>query len=203
MNFVIAADYSALSSAAADRIESLARAKPNAVLGLPTGETPVGVYREFARRVRESRLPLPLGEGRGEGLDLSHLTIFVLDEYLDVGRGDPRCLADWLDRDLIRPCEIAPGRVHVFDGLSAEPTLTCAEYEAAIVEVGGIDLQLLGLGPNGHVGFNEPGSRPDSRSRVVRLAAESIASNARYWGGPDRVPRYGLTMGLATLRQAR
>lgn len=191
MNLLVESDYQALCRAAGDRVASLARAKPNAALGLPTGETPVGVYRELARRVRQA------------GLDLSRLTIFVLDEYLDVGRGDPRCLADWLDRELIGPGGIDPGQVHAFDGLSAEPTRTCAEFEASIMHAGGIDLQLLGLGPNGHVGFNEPGAPPDSRCRVVRLSAESIASNARYWGGPERVPHYGLTMGIATLMETR
>lgn len=191
MRLIILADPEALRRETADRIEALAHAKPSAVLGLPTGNTPLGTYRELVRRVRE------------QDLALSQLTIFALDEYLDVGRGDPRCLADWLDREFIQPGRIDPARVHMLNGPALEPTQMCAEYEAAIARAGGIDLQLLGLGPNGHVGFNEPGSPPDSRTRAVRLAPESIASNARYWGGPDRVPPYGLTMGIGTLKEAR
>lgn len=191
MKLLIVADYAALCQVAADRIEALAQANPSAVLGLPTGETPLGAYHELARRVRE------------QTLDLSRFTIFALDEYLDVGRGDPRCLGDWLDREFIRPCRIDPARVHAPDGLAAEPVAMCADYEAAIAGAGGIDLQLLGLGPNGHVGFNEPGSTAGSRTRLVRLAPESLASNARYWGGPDRVPPYGLTMGMSTLLESR
>ena len=191
MRLITLADPEALRREAADRIEALARAKPSAVLGLPTGNTPLGTYRELVRRVRDPDLAL------------SQLTIFALDEYLDVGRGDPCCLADWLEREFIQPGRIHPTRVHTLNGLTPDPLQMCAEYEAAIARAGGIDLQLLGLGPNGHVGFNEPGSSPDSRTRAVRLAPESITSNARYWGGPDRVPPHGLTMGIGTLKEAR
>ena len=191
MNLVVVADYAALCRAVAGRIGSLARLNPTAVLGLPTGETPMGAYRELARRVRN------------DDLDLSRVTIFTLDEYLDVGRGDPRCLADWLDREFARPCGIDPTRVHAPDGQATEPAAMCVEYEAAIANAGGIDLQVCGLGPNGHVGFNEPLSRVDARTRVVRLAPDSLASNARYWGSPDKVPHYGITMGLGTLMEAR
>ncbi len=191
MNLVVVADYPALCRAVAGRIGSLARLNPVAVLGLPTGETPMGAYRELARRVRN------------DDLDLSGVTVFALDEYLDVGRGDPRCLADWLDREFVRPCRIDPTRVHAPDGQATKPAAMCAEYEAAITSASGIDLQLLGLGPNGHVGFNEPLSSVDSRTRVVRLAPESVASNARYWGSLDNVPHYGITLGLGTLMEAR
>jgi glucosamine-6-phosphate deaminase len=191
MNLVVVEDYAALCRAVAGRIASLARVHPAAVLGLPTGETPLGAYRELARRVRN------------EELDLSRLTLFALNEYLDVGRGDPRCLADWLHREFVGPCRIDPVRVLAPDGQATEPALACADYEAAIARAGGIDLQLLGLGSNGHVGFNEPLSPPDSRTRVVRLAPESIVSDARYWGGPDKVPHYGVTLGIGTIMEAR
>jgi glucosamine-6-phosphate deaminase len=191
MKLTLTKDYKMMCHTAVDRIEALVREKPNAVIGVPTGNTPTGVYTELAWRVRD------------EGLDLSKATVFQLDEYLDVPRGDARCFADWLERELIKPCRMDMAQLHILDGVAREPTEMCAAHEEAILQAGGLDMQLLGLGPNGHVGMNEPGCSLQSRTRIVKLTPASLQSNSAYWGGLDRVPRYGITMGVATILGAK
>jgi glucosamine-6-phosphate deaminase len=176
---------------AADRVAALVRRRPDAVLGLATGSSPLGAYAELARWV-----------AAGE-LDLSRVRGFALDEYVGIPADHPQSYAAVLDREVVRPLGLAPGAVRVPDGRAADLTAAADEYERAIAAAGGIDLQLLGIGTNGHIGFNEPTSSFASRTRVKTLAPRTRADNARFFGSPDEVPVHCLTQGLGTILGAR
>lgn len=170
-----------------------ARAGQRCVLGLATGRSPLGVYRELVRLARAHDLPLDT------------LVAFNLDEYEGLAPGDPRSFAAAMRRELFDPLGWPAQRTHIPRGdlPLAEVERHCADYEAAIRAAGGIDVQLLGIGRNGHIGFNEPGSAPDSRTRRVELAPETRADAAAAFGGLERVPTHALTMGVGTILEAR
>jgi glucosamine-6-phosphate deaminase len=159
-------------------------------MALATGNTPVPMFRELAAVARTD--PLLFQQAR----------FVTLDEYADIGSEDRRRLLSWLNREFTSPAGIDQQRIIAFEP-RADHLIECARIENAIAEHGGLDLAVLGLGPNGHIGFNEPGSAFASRTRKVALAAESIRSNASYWGSEADVPRNGLTLGIGTLREAR
>ncbi|GIV01117.1 MAG: glucosamine-6-phosphate deaminase [Actinomycetota bacterium] len=181
-------DHEAMSRAAADLVAAAIRARPDARIVAPTGRTPTAMYRELARR-RE----------RGE-LDASRLTVYQLDEYEGVAPEDHRSLLGWLLRDFAEPLGIPPERV-VPVPRDGDPE-ACATYDAEVEREGGYDLAILGIGPNGHVGFNEPPSDADAPTRLVALSRESRRSNARYWGA-EEVPRRAVTIGMRGLLAAR
>jgi glucosamine-6-phosphate deaminase len=188
---VVVSDYDALSRAAADSIAATLARKPDALLLLATGDTPMGAYRELAER----RL-------RGE-LDTSQLRAAQLDEYASLrGPGDRRSLYGWMERAFLEPLGVSAERTIRLDA-SLPPDVACREYDAAVTAAGGFELAVLGLGPNGHLGFNEPPIERDAPTRLVPLTPASIRSNARYWGDEDDVPREALTCGMATLLEAR
>jgi glucosamine-6-phosphate deaminase len=164
-----------------------------AVLGLATGRTPLGVYRELVRMTRE------------EGLELSRVTTFNLDEYEGLSPGDPRSFRSVMERALFQPAGFDPALIHFPEaGLAgAEQERACAAFEAAIREAGGIDLQLLGIGRNGHLAFNEPGSARDSRTRRVRLAESTRRDALADFASLEQVPTHAVSMGLATILEAR
>ena len=190
MRVIEAEDHEDLGRKARDVVVGVLRKKPASLISLATGNTPVPMFRELAAVAGTDPL-------------LFHQARFVtLDEYADIGSGDKRRLLSWLNRAFISPAGIDPQRIIAFDP-EADHLIECARMEGAIAEHGGLDLAVLGLGPNGHIGFNEPGSSFASRTRKVALAAESIQSNASYWGNEADVPRSGLTLGIGTLREAR
>ena len=184
-------DYDGLSVAGADWLQRRIEVNPAARVLLATGNTPIGIYREMAQR-----------RARREW-DSSHLIAFQLDSYLGIGPDDGRSLYGWLAREFLDPCGISPDRVVRLPGDSTDPSGVCAAYERAVAEHGGLDLSILGLGPNGHLGFNEPPSGPDVPTRVVDLTPASVASNAAYWGGEALVPRQALTAGMNAILAAR
>jgi len=176
----------ALAREIADRV----RAKPALVLGFPTGDSPIPLYRELARLHRE------------EGLSFARVRGFNLDEYVGLSAGDPRAFRAWMQRQLFDAVDFAPGNAQLPRG-DGDAELETRRYAAALAAAGGIDLQLLGIGRNGHIGFNEPGSARDSRTRVVELAPETRADAAQLFGGLANVPQRAITLGIADILDAR
>lgn len=181
-----------LANHAADEIEQLLTAKPDAVLGLATGSSPLRVYDELARRHTEN------------GLSFAAARAFTLDEYVGLPADHPERYRNVINREIESRVDFVPGAVRGPDGTTADHDAACRDYERAIAEAGGVDLQILGIGTDGHVAFNEPGSSLASRTRVKTLTRQTREDNARFFGGDvDRVPRHCLTQGLATIRDAR
>jgi len=139
-----------------------------------------------------------------ERVDFSQVTTFNLDEFLGLAPSDPGSYRAFMDRHLFNRVSISPDRVHFLDGGTSDPVRECARYERAIEEAGGIDLQVLGIGTNGHIGFNEPARELHARTHRVTLKPETRRSNARLFGGdPAKVPAEALSMGMATILAAR
>jgi len=191
MEVVIAAGPE-LGRLAASAVEQLVRAQPDAVLGLATGSSPLAVYDELARRHAEN------------GLSFARTRAFMLDEYVGLAGDHPERYRNVIEKDLVSRVDFAPGAVRGPDGLAEDLVAACADYEDAIAAVGGVDLQILGIGTDGHVAFNEPGSSLASRTRIKTLTRQTREDNARFFGGDvDQVPQHVLTQGLATIMSAR
>jgi len=178
--------------ALADEVAGLVAADPEVVLGLATGSTPVETYAQLVARTRE-------------GLDLSRVRTFNLDEYEGLAAGDPASFRSFMRRHLFGPAGVDPARTR-FPVRAAEdetPEDAAARFERAIEEAGGIELQVLGIGGNGHVAFNEPGSPRDSRTRRVELAELTRRVNSVGFLDPERFPTHAMTMGVGTILEAR
>lgn len=191
MEVIIAPSAGEASAEAARIAAALIRAKPRAVLGLATGSTPLGFYGELAAMHA-------LGE-----LDFSLVTTFNLDEYAGLAPDHPQSYARFMRENFFSRVNIPPERIHMPNGLAADIPAHCEAYEAAIGMAGGIDLQLLGLGSDGHIGFNEPSSSLGSRTRLKTLTERTIRDNARFFGSAAEVPRHVITMGVGTILDAR
>ncbi|MCK6448571.1 MAG: glucosamine-6-phosphate deaminase [Planctomycetes bacterium] len=165
----------------------------HAVLGLATGKTPIGVYRELVRLHRE------------EGLSFAGVRTFNLDEYVGLEPADPRSFRAWMQREFFAHVDLDPRDAHVPNGLGDPAALEteARRYARAIADAGGIDYQLLGLGLDGHIAFNEPGSARDSRMRIVELAPSTRRAAAESFGGLEHVPTHGLSLGVADILEAR
>lgn len=191
MEVVIAAPAE-LARLAADAVERLLTARPDAVLGLATGSSPLAVYDELARRHAAGRL------------SFAQARAFLLDEYVGLPADHPQRYRTVIDAELVSRVDLAPDAVHAPDGLAADLPAACAAYESAIAAAGGVDLQVLGIGTDGHVAFNEPGSSLGSRTRIKTLTRQTREDNARFFDGDvDAVPTHCLTQGLATIADAR
>jgi glucosamine-6-phosphate deaminase len=191
MNIITVSDPDALAQTGADLFAAAIAAKPDAAVVLATGNTPMGVYAELVRRRAARRL------------DVSQLRPFQLDGYLDIALDDKRSLHGWLKRAFLDPLGIDASRLTALPDDTNAPALVCAQYDQAVDAAGGFDLSVLGLGPNGHLGFNEPPSPADAPTREIVLTEASLRSNAGYWGGIDRVPRRAITCGMRQLLGAR
>jgi glucosamine-6-phosphate deaminase len=176
---------------AARKIASVVIAKPNAVLGLATGGTPVGVYRELIRMHIE------------DGLDFSGVTTFNLDEYVGLGREHAASYSYFMRKHFFMHINIKAERVHIPDGMALDVPASCEAYEAAIRKAGGIDLQLLGIGTDGHIAFNEPSSSLSSRTRIKTLTERTRRDNASFFEDGEKVPHHVITMGIGTIMEAR
>jgi glucosamine-6-phosphate deaminase len=182
-------DTTVLARAAADLVVGTLGRRGGSLVAA-TGSTPMATYAELARRARSGTL------------DAASLYAFQLDEYVGVRRTDRRSLTGWFDRAVVEPLGIAAERVVRFDGLARDLVGECRRYDDAVAR-NPIDLAILGLGPNGHLGFNEPPSAADAPTRVVALTPESVRSNAAYWGSEEAVPARAITAGMAQLLSAR
>jgi glucosamine-6-phosphate deaminase len=183
--------YAEMSRAAAQEIADVLNAKPNAVLGMATGSTPLGVYQELVKMHR-----------RGE-IDFSHVTTFNLDEYVGLPVTHPQSYHHFMHENFFRQINIPAQNVHIPSGTTTNYRAFCEWYENRIRECGGIDLQILGIGSDGHIAFNEPGSSLSSRTRLKTLAKPTIDDNARFFERPEDVPIYAITMGVGTILEAR
>lgn len=188
MEVVILNSGKALGKLAADAIQELLGRTPDAVLGLATGSSPLPVYDELAAR---------------QGLDFSRASAFALDEYVGLPEGHPESYREVIRREFTSRVNIRPENVHTPDGAAADIPSACAAYEEAIAAAGGVDLQLLGVGTDGHLAFNEPGSSLSSRTRIKSLIEQTRRDNARFFDGLAEVPHHVITQGLGTIMDAR
>lgn len=184
-------NYEQMSEIAATIFINQLLAKPDSVLGLATGGSPLGFYRELVRR------------HQADEFSFAGATTFNLDEYVGKGPGDVTSYHEFMHQNLFRHIDLPESRRHVPDGLAEDLDAECARYERLIAESGGIDLQLLGIGVNGHIGFNEPGTAFDSRTHVIELTAATRTSNARFFDSEQDIPKHAVTMGIATIMEAR
>jgi glucosamine-6-phosphate deaminase len=191
MEVIILPSSKEIGALAADVIEALVRNKSNAVIGLATGSSPLPIYNELARRHDE------------EGLNFTQVRGFALDEYVGLPVGHFESYREVIRREFTNRVDVAPENVHGPDGASEDIVAACRQYEDAIVAAGGIDLQILGVGTNGHIGFNEPGSSLASRTRIKTLAEQTRQDNARFFDNIDQVPHHVVTQGLGTIMDAR
>ena len=190
MEIVIKETYDEMSTQAAKVVAQTLNSKPNAVLGLATGSTPLGLYQELVRL------------HKNEGLDFSQVTTFNLDEYVGLPRNHSQSYHYFMDDNLFRHINVPKQNVYIPSGTTDNYEAFCRWYERRIEECGGIDLQLLGIGGDGHIAFNEPGSSLGSRTRIKTLARQTIEDNARFFDKPDDVPIYAITMGVGTILEA-
>jgi glucosamine-6-phosphate deaminase len=175
------------SVVAAGIIARLLHEKPNAVLGLPTGSTPLLLYRELVRLK----------------LDWSGVTTFNLDEYVGLSAEHPQSYRSFMWENFLRHVNIRPENVNIPDGLTKDVLAFCMLYEQRIAAAGGVDLQVLGIGTDGHIGFNEPSSSLASRTRIKTLTPQTRRDNARFFGSEEAVPHHVITMGIGTIMEAR
>lgn len=181
----------ALARTLAGEIASMLDEKPSLVIGLPTGRTPIRLYGELVKLHEAGRA------------DFSRATTFNLDEFLGIAADDPGSYHTYMRKHLFSRVNLSADRINVLDGM-ADPDAECRRYEDAIAAAGGLDLQVLGIGTNGHIGFNEPARELAARTHRTRLTISTRRSNAALFGGDvDRVPHEALSMGMATILQAR
>ena len=191
MEVIITKDYEEVSRMAADRIEAQILVKPNSVLGLATGSTPLGTYKELIQRHKEGKL------------DFSKIKTFNLDEYVGLPSTHDQSYHYFMHENLFNHININPENVYMPSGTVTEFEAYCEWYENQIVDSGGIDLQLLGIGSDGHIAFNEPGSSLGSRTRMKTLTRQTIEDNARFFERDEDVPHFAITMGIGTILEAR
>lgn len=191
MRVIIESDSAAAASTAADFIAKQIRRCPSSVLGLATGGTPVQCYQQLIQRHREGQL------------DFSDVTTFNLDEYLGLAPDHPQSYHSFMQAQLFSHVNLDTNRCHLPNGLAADITAACIDYEQKIADAGGIDLQLLGIGRDGHIAFNEPGSSLAGRTRIKHLTQETIDDNARFFDRSEDVPKLAVTMGVGTIMEAR
>jgi glucosamine-6-phosphate deaminase len=182
----------AAARALARRILDALAVNPRLVLGLPTGRTPVGFYHELASRAAGGRA------------DFSQARTFNLDEFLGIPSSHPGSYRQFMEQHLFRRVNLRPEHISFLDGMAPDPEAECRRYDQAIEDAGGIDIQILGIGTNGHIGFNEPAPQLHARSHRVTLKPETRRSNAALFGGDAQaVPEEALSMGMATILQSR
>lgn len=191
MDVVIAPTGVDVGRIAADLITATVQGSADAVLGIATGSSPLETYRELARRVADGVV------------DLSAVRAFALDEYVGLGSDHPESYRSVIRREVIGPLRLTADLVQTPDGDAPDLDAACARYERMIRDAGGVDIQLLGIGANGHIGFNEPLSSFSSRTRVATLTAQTRRDNARFFESLDDVPHQCVTQGIGTIMDAR
>ena len=191
MRLIRAADYTDMSMKAAGIIAAMLTIKPGCVLGLATGETPLGLYRRLVDSCNHGEV------------DFSQAKAFNLDEYRGLEPGAEQSYRFFMWKNLFSKINIRTENLYIPDGMAGDPEAECSRYEAAIAGCGGIDLQLLGIGNNGHIGFNEPGDSFAVDTHLVDLSESTIDANSRFFGDREEVPKQAYTMGVGSIMRAR
>ncbi len=191
MEVIITPTYEDMSRLAAGMICSQVMRKPSSVLGLATGSTPIGTYKEMIRQHTE------------KGVDFSKVVTFNLDEYVGLPPSHNQSYRYFMDQNLFNHINVPKGSIHVPYGHTDSVLEFCEWYENEIKRFGGIDIQILGIGGDGHIAFNEPGSSLGSRTRLKTLTQQTIEDNARFFAKHEEVPRFAITMGVGTILEAR
>lgn len=191
MRIIRAKDYDDMSRKAANIISAQVIMKPDCVLGLATGSTPVGAYAQLVKWYQKG------------DLDFSRVTSVNLDEYKGLRRDNDQSYYYFMNHHLFSKVNINPERTFLPDGTEEDSEKACNDYNKIIADVGGIDLQLLGLGHNGHIGFNEPGETFEAKTHCVDLTESTVKANQRFFASIDEVPRQAYTMGIQTIMQAK
>lgn len=184
-----AKDYEAMSRMASNLIYSQVLAKPNSVLGFATGSTPLGTYKYLIEQVNQN------------GMDFSQVTSFNLDEYCTLPADNPQSYTYYMQENLFD--KLSPGTIHLPDGMASDIDGECQRYETLIQDCGGIDLQLLGIGHNGHIGFNEPAECYSKVTHKTPLTKSTIEANSRFFNSQEEVPQLAITMGIGTIMRAK
>ncbi len=191
MKLIIKKNYNSLSKAVANIVRTEIEKKPDIILGLPTGGTPVGMYKELIRMYKE------------EGLDFSQVTTFNLDEYIGIDEEHPNSYHYFMKDRFFNHINIDIRKTFIPDGKTKELDSYCKKYDELIRENGGIDLQILGIGENGHIGFNEPGNELNVGTSIVHLAEATILANSRFFDTIDQVPKKAITMGIGSIMKSK
>ena len=191
MEVIIQRSYEEMSRSAAQIVVEVLNTKPNAVLGMATGSTPLGLYQELVRL------------HKAEQIDFSRVTTFNLDEYVGLPMNHPQSYHYFMHEHFFQHVNIPRHNINIPSGTTSNYPAFCQWYEQRIAECGGIDLQILGIGSDGHIAFNEPGSSLSSRTRLKTLSKQTIDDNARFFDAREDVPVYAITMGVGTILDAR
>lgn len=191
MNVIVVQDYEALSKKAGEIFIQAIRSKPDIVLGLATGSTPIGLYKEIIREHRENNL------------DLSSVVTFNLDEYVGLSKEHPSSYAYFMDNELFNHINIKRENTHLPDGKAVNLSEYCKEYDEMMVKAGGIDIQLLGVGENGHIAFNEPDETLSVGTSIIKLTQNTIEVNSRFFENVEEVPTTAITMGMGSILKAK
>lgn len=191
MRLILCDDYEEMSRQCTKLIASQIFLKPNCVLGLATGSTPVGVYSMLSEMNQ-----------KGE-LDFSEVKTFNLDEYYPIAPENPQSYHTFMNENLFSKVNLKKENTHILDGLSKDPEKECENFEKMIEDAEGIDLQLLGVGRNGHIGFNEPDENLNTNTHLTDLTKSTIEANSRFFESEDEVPKQALTMGISTILKSR
>ena len=191
MKLITCKNYEEISAVAADIVADVMKAKPDCVLGLATGSTPVGMYKKLIEK-----------NAAGE-IDFSAVTTVNLDEYYPIAPDNDQSYRYFMNENLFNHVNIDKNRTYVPDGLADDPAAACEAYEEIVARVGGADIQVLGIGQNGHIGFNEPAEALDVKTHVTGLTESTIKANARFFASEADVPTKALTMGIGTILGAK
>ncbi|KUO51616.1 MAG: glucosamine-6-phosphate deaminase [Desulfitibacter sp. BRH_c19] len=191
MKIRILDDYSKLSAEAAKYVACRIEQKSNLVLGLATGSTPLGMYKQLIKLYQLKQV------------SFSQVTTFNLDEYYPIAREIPHSYYSYMRENLWNRVDIRMENTNIPDGNPVDALKVCLDYEARIEEVGGIDLQVLGIGENGHIGFNEPGASLSANTHLVKLSEDTIKANSRFFVDINDVPKQAITMGMGTIMKAK
>ncbi|APQ75451.1 glucosamine-6-phosphate deaminase [Clostridium botulinum] len=191
MRIIVVDNYEEMSKKAAAMVASQVILKPDSVIGLATGDTPIGMYKEIINIYKNQKM------------DFSKVRTFNLDEYYGLNRENPQSYYYYMINNLFNHVNIDKNNINIPNGMADKIEIECKEYERKIDKVGGIDLQILGIGVNGHIGFNEPDTSFESETHLVNLDEKTIESNSRFFSSKDQVPTKAISMGIRTIMHSK